>query len=109
MPRLIPGLAILLAYAITPGSGEITENAFHLLTNGHGAHALGEEDHGPADEHGCSGPFEVCPCHGSGAFIVARTQVEVETAQPVAARVRWFLADLRADGVRTDFFRPPIA
>jgi hypothetical protein len=39
MYRLIPGMAILLAYAITPASGEITENALHCMTDGHGAHA----------------------------------------------------------------------
>lgn len=59
-------LAVLvLAWGLTPGLGEVTENAWHLATAGHSAHAAGQgADHAPeGDEHGCSGTFHVCSCH----------------------------------------------
>jgi hypothetical protein len=41
--RLIPGIAVLLAYAIAPGAGELTENVAHFVLDGHAA------DRGPVE------------------------------------------------------------
>jgi len=108
--RLIPGIAILLAYAITPGAGEMTENIAHFVLDGHGAHAQHQAEEAQSkDAHGCSGPFETCPCHGTSAFVVDRGPIEVSVAQLGVETLRWFVASLEADGVMTGVFRPPIA
>jgi hypothetical protein len=108
--RLIPGIAILLAYAITPGAGEMTENIAHFVLDGHGAHAQHQAEEAQSkDAHGCSGPFQTCPCHGTSAFVVDRGPIEVSVAQLGVETLRWFVASLEADGVMTGVFRPPIA
>ena len=110
MRRLIPGIAILLAYSVTPGAGEITENVAHLLVDGHAAHVAHEGDHAPSeDTHGCSGPFQTCPCHGTTAFVTDSAPIEVFDARVETETLQWFVADLEADGVLTGVFRPPIS
>jgi hypothetical protein len=107
---LIPGLALILAYSITPGSGEITENVAHYLLDGHSAHAAhdaGQPEHG--DAHGCSGPFEHCPCHGTSAFVADSPPIEVGVAHAVNQQVQWFVAVHQSDGTRSNVFRPPIS
>jgi len=108
--RLIPGIAVLLAYAITPGAGELTENVAHFLVDGHAAHAAHESDQAPAgDAHGCSGPFQTCPCHGTTAFVADSGSVEIGVAAAEPRTLHWFVAVLQGEGVRTNVFRPPIA
>lgn len=108
--RLIPGIAVLLAYAITPGAGEMTENVAHFALDGHGAHAPHASEETPSgDAHGCSGPFQTCPCHGTSAFVVDSRPVEVSAAELEIRTLHWFVADLEAVGVMTGVFRPPIA
>jgi hypothetical protein len=108
--RLIPGIAVLLAYAITPGAGEMTENVAHFVLDGHSAHAAHGADEAPInDAHGCSGPFQTCPCHGTSAFVVDVGPVEVSAAELEVETLQWFVASLEADGVMTGVFRPPIA
>ena len=108
--RLIPGIAILLSYAITPGAGEMTENVAHFVLDGHSAHtAHGAEEAPSQDSHGCSGPFQTCPCHGTSAFVVDAGPVEVAAAELEVETLQWFVASLEADGVMTGVFRPPIA
>ena len=110
MRRLIPAIAICLAYAITPGSGEITENVAHYLLDGHAAHAAHDADQGPnQDTHGCSGPFQTCPCHGTTAFVTDSTPIKVHAARVEVDTGAWFVADLEADGVLSGVFRPPIS
>lgn len=110
MGRLLPTIAIFLAYAITPGSGEITENAVHYLLDGHPAHAAHDADQGPnQDAHGCSGPFQNCPCHGTTAFVTDSAPIDVHAAKVEVDTVTWFVADLQADGVLSGVFRPPIS
>lgn len=67
MPLVSRVLVLLLACALTPGLGEVVENAWHLVAAGHAAHASQEgPGHAPAgDEHGCSGAFHLCSCHHS--------------------------------------------
>ena len=108
--RLIPGIAVLLAYAITPGAGEMTENVAHFVLDGHGAHAPHAAEEAPSqDAHGCSGPFQTCPCHGTTAFVVDSEPIEVSAAALEVQTLRWFVSSLEADGVMTGVFRPPIA
>jgi hypothetical protein len=107
--RLIPGIAILLAYTVTPGAGEMVENAAHFVIDGHGAHATHEAEEEPCDDsHGCSGPFQTCPCHGTSAFVVDDGPIEVAVAELEIVTLQWFVADLEAEGVIAGVFRPPI-
>jgi hypothetical protein len=76
---LKPVLVLALAWLLCPGLAEVAENAWHLATTGHHAHALeAGADHAPdGDEHGCSGTFHVCTCcHSAPA----------QAASPQAAR-----------------------
>ena len=108
--RFIPGIAVLLAYAITPGAGEMVENAAHFVIDGHGAHAHHDAEEAPCkDAHGCSGPFQTCPCHGTSAFVVDNVAIEVAASELEVDTHLWFVADLEAVGVVTGVFRPPIA
>jgi len=108
--RLIPGIAILLAYTVTPGAGEMLENAAHLVVDGHTAHSTHEAEEEPCnDSHGCSGPFQTCPCHGTSAFVIDDGPIEVAVAELEIVTLQRFVADLEADGVMTGVFRPPIA
>jgi hypothetical protein len=108
--RFIPVIALLLAYAVTPGAGEMTENLAHFMLDGHAAHTQHASEEAPSeDAHGCSGPFQTCPCHGTSAFVAERGPVEVEAAAHEVVTLHWFVADLRADGVLTNVFRPPIS
>jgi hypothetical protein len=108
--RFIPGIAVLLAYAITPGAGEMVENLAHFVLDGHGAHAHHGAEEAPCkDAHGCSGPFQTCPCHGTSAFVVDEGPIEVAAAELEVVSLQWFVADLDAVGVVTGVFRPPIA
>jgi len=108
--RLIQGIAVLLAYAITPGAGELTENVAHYLLDGHAAHAQHEAEEAPSrDTHGCSGPFQTCPCHGTTAFVADSGPIEIGVAEYEVETLQWFVASLEADGVLTGVFRPPIA
>lgn len=103
-------MAVLLAYAITPGAGEITENVAHFVLDGHAAHASHQGEEAPSnDAHGCSGPFQTCPCHGTAPFVADSAPVEVVAADVEAQTLQWFVADLEASGVLTGVFRPPIA
>jgi hypothetical protein len=64
MPRAFQLLALLLAFMLTPGSGELVENAVHLVADGHLAHAIDDAEHAPqGDEHGCTGVMHTCACH----------------------------------------------
>jgi hypothetical protein len=108
--RLIQGIAVLLAYAITPGAGELTENVAHYLLDGHAAHGQHEAEEAPnRDTHGCSGPFQTCPCHGTTAFLADSGPVEIGVVEVESQMLRWFVADLQGDGVVASVFRPPIA
>lgn len=108
--RLVPGIAVLLAYAITPGAGEMTENVAHFLRDGHAAHAPHDAGHAPnEDAHGCSGPFQTCPCHGTSAFVTDHGPFEIGEAEIEPQMLRWFVAVLQGDGVFANVFRPPIA
>jgi hypothetical protein len=108
--RFIPGIAVLLAYAITPGGAEITENVAHFVLDGHAAHAPHDaEETQSKDAHGCSGPFQTCPCHGTTAFVADSGPIDIGAAELEAEMLEWFVANVEADGVLTGVFRPPIA
>jgi hypothetical protein len=108
--RLIPAIAVLLAYAVTPGAGEMTENLAHFALDGHAAHTQHASEEAPSeDAHGCSGPFQTCPCHGTSAFVADSGPVELGTIEREVETFQWFVSSLQADGVMTGVFRPPIA
>ena len=77
-------LALLLVLAIAPGTMEIVERAVHFAKYGDLADADGDK-HGTsplgADEHGCSGTFHFCGCHGSPGL---RTTDRIATIVPFA-------------------------
>lgn len=62
LPKL---LVLALAWTLTPCLTEVTENLWHLATEGHSAHAAEESpDHAPQDEEqDCNGTFQRCSCH----------------------------------------------
>lgn len=92
-----------------PGAGEITENIAHLLRDGHGAHVSHEAGHAPErDKHGCSGPFQTCPCHGTAAFVTESAPIEIGVARE-ATIVKSHVESRRSDGVSDSVFRPPIS
>ena len=101
---------MFLAYLITPGAGEITENVAHYVLDGHAAHAAHDAGEAPEkDAHGCSGPFQTCPCHGTTAFVGDSPHVQVVVAAFVLRTLDWFVAEPKADGFETNVFRPPIS
>lgn len=109
MRRALPYIAALLAYLMTPGSAEVTENVIHFVANGHSAHAVADDEHQPSDvEHGCSGPFHVCACHQSTGFALTRiaglSPIVTSPVQPFASP-----RPLVAQGFVGRIFRPPIA
>jgi len=75
-------VAFWLLVLIAPGSSEAIENLAHLATSGHFAHSAESNDtHSePGPEHGCTGTFHLCACHGpvSGTFAVSALGVECE-------------------------------
>lgn len=110
MRRLLPYIAGIMVYAMAPGASEIAENVFHLLAEGHAAHALADADHEPqGEEHGCSGTFHMCHCHSSTAFVSGGEAPEVRAAIELCQRVSRDVDDARAEGCRADMFRPPSA
>lgn len=97
-------------YAMAPGAGEIVENVFHLLAEGHAAHALADAAHEPqGEEHGCSGTFHMCHCHSSTTFVSGAGAPEVEAAAEHRQPVSWDVNDAHPEGCRADMFRPPSA
>jgi hypothetical protein len=59
-----------MTYVMTPGTFELTEHAVHLVIHGDSGHA--DRDHAQDsshDEHGCSGTYHACTCHGSPTFM----------------------------------------
>lgn len=110
MRRALPYVAGILMYAMTLGSGEVVENALHLLSEGHAAHELADAEHAPRGaEHGCSGTFHLCHCHSSTAFVGDAETPEIEAAAEHRRLLSWELDDARAEGCPADMFRPPSA
>jgi hypothetical protein len=104
-------MALVLAYVIAPGAGEIIENVAHYLLDGHAAHAAHEDaDQTPhEDAHGCSGPFQTCPCHGTSAFVADSPPIEVGFAHWTRKEALWFVSVYQSDGAHSTVFRPPIS
>ena len=110
MPRLLPYVACLLAYVMTPMSVEATESLMHLLVDGHTAHSVADDAHQPDEaEHGCSGSFHMCPCHSSVAFMALPQPLAIEVVfVRVDAGFGGVTEALPADGYLETVFRPPI-
>ena len=58
-----------------PGSLELIQDSVHWVLDGHTLHESKPEhnDHGPSEEHSCSGTYHVCMCHSSTLFIARST------------------------------------
>ena len=99
--------AFLLAFALAPGAFEVMENAAHLLTEGHLAHAAADGDqHAPAGpEHGCTPIFHTCGCHASLAFL--GTPALPAIALRPAGISRQLDPDPRLTGFRQSIDHPP--
>ncbi|MEM7351145.1 MAG: hypothetical protein AAF657_10090 [Acidobacteriota bacterium] len=99
--------ALVLALALVPGAVEILENAAHLVTEGHLAHAEAAGDqHDPAGpEHGCTPVFHFCGCHASLAFLSAPPPPQV--ALHAAGSTSRPQADLQLAGFWPAIDRPP--
>jgi len=103
-------LVLVLAWQLVPGMGEVVENALHLLSEGHTAHALADADHAPeGDEHGCSGPFHLCSCHSSAVFVSAVPEPHVACAAVAQLSRRVRSGGVPCDGFVSGVYRPPIA
>jgi len=101
-------VAALLIYTMMPGAGELTENVVHLVTSGHGAHALNDGDHQPRGaEHGCSGTFHVCSCCHVVAFSPMPDGVACDIPMERTDRIESCAERLRSSGHRDGIFRPP--
>jgi hypothetical protein len=110
MRRILPYVAVVLVYLMTPLAGEITENVVHLLAEGHAAHAIEDDAHAPdGPEHGCSGPFHMCSCHSSTAFTEPTTAIDIRAAFPGETGVGWWYEDAPSEAHLDGLFRPPIA
>jgi len=102
-------IALVVAWQMAPGMTELAENLVHLVTTGHSAHAIDDEQHAPeGDEHGCTSTFHVCQCHSSAPFVMSMSKPRVRTPALHRDSVPE-LQDLRADGYLTSVFRPPRA
>jgi hypothetical protein len=101
-------LALALALQLTPAL-EVVENGVHVLTEGHGAHALDDAEHAPAgDCHGCSATFHVCSCHAPVGVVLRACQLALVIPAPPSivgvAQTEVCALPAHARGV----FRPPI-
>jgi len=107
---LVRLLAFVLAFALFPGATEIVENATHLVTSGHTAHAVDDSDHVPqGDEHGCSGTTHVCACHTSVSFVVSNEGFVLPAAVVLKLSLHGDTAGLLATGYSLGVYRPPSA
>lgn len=110
MTRMRLLIAVLMIYCMIPNAGEIVENAVHLVTTGHTAHALDDADHEPKGaEHGCSGTSHVCSCCRTPAFMNAKLITSVSPGPFADSNPLAPPTDVIADGVLAGVFRPPIA
>lgn len=110
MRRILPIIAVLLAYAMMPGALEMTENALHLLEHGDTAHA--DADHvedGEADEHGCSGTYHACTCHSSPHFVDSSVAPSVTASIPSSRSAALVTSALLDSGIVFGIDRPPQA
>lgn len=98
------GVVFVLLLALAPGVGEVLENAVHLLTQGHWAHARlhGDDHYHPGPEHGCSGPFHVCSCHHSLAGSRPAFSPRAQAPKVIAT-----LASPHAGSTRSGFHHVP--
>lgn len=78
MSRVFQLCALLLAFVLTPGSGELVESAVHWVADGHTAHSVDDAEHMPAgDEHGCTGMMHCCACCGVPPVALSDARVPV--------------------------------
>ncbi len=72
--------ALILTLAMLPGISEFIENAVHLVTKGHLAHAVATSDHHTptSPEHGCTPTFHFCGCHANLVFVSSQRPPSIQ-------------------------------
>jgi len=110
MSRVFQLCALLLAFLLTPGAGEVVENAVHLVADGHTAHAIDDAEHAPAgDEHGCTGMMHCCACCGVPPVALSDAKLALGgSARGIGAVLRQPAGSAMA-GHRGRLDRPPAA
>ena len=108
MKRLVAAaLTVLVLWALVPAVGEFFENAVHLLTEGHTAHAAPDGDHhdpiGP--EHGCTGTTHLCSCCVSISCLPAHAVMNGSAA--TSGDLLLIVSSHFASHFDHDVFRPP--
>ena len=100
---------MIALYAVLPGAWQLTEQALHLVTEGHTAHAIDDGEHEPdGAEHGCSGSFHMCSCHHSPSFL-AVSPAAIATPDPAGAEAPLEPGGDAPEAYRPGLLRPPIA
>lgn len=99
-------LAVVLAFSMLP-SMEAVEAAVQLVQHGDLAHH-DEHDLG-TDEHGCSGTFHLCDCHGVSAVPPALASVVIRSAPAQIFDDNFDLDRWSGLGATAPPIRPPIA
>ena len=69
-------VAVLLLAVLTPGVGELLENAVHLAQHEHLAHGAPEGDthDQPGPEHDCTGALHLCSCCATLSVLLVSLQ-----------------------------------
>ncbi|QQR89792.1 MAG: hypothetical protein IPJ88_16690 [Myxococcales bacterium] len=108
--KLSPIVSLVLALQFVPGLGELVESAVHFAVHGHSAHALSDTEHQSQEaEHGCSGPFHLCPCHSTVAYTMQAAVSGVVAPARDDARPKWWIdGDGPTDAHLAGVFRPPL-
>lgn len=103
-------MTVLIAFLMFPGSAQLAENVVHMVFEGHGAHALDDEEHTKiCEEDACSGGFHSCPCHCSVVFLTSNARVEVPTRHDVISAFARGEVRTPDDSERSSLQRPPRA
>lgn len=105
-------LAFLLVLVIAPGTMEIVELAVHFAKYGDVADAAGDKHRTSPlgdDEHGCSGTFHFCNCHGNQSIRTSDPiRMVVRLESPPSRETPPSTAALHGLPAPTPDLRPPI-
>ncbi len=106
MRWISPLLLLWLAITLIPGTGELLQDAAHLVFEGRTDHVDG---HDPCPEHGCTPIDHHCSCCSS-LVAVQRGEDPLALVTPAPRRVAvWPPAGRGARGFSPSILRPPAA
>ena len=103
-------VALALGWSLFPGTRELTEQAVHLVRNGHLAHSIpNDPDASPTDaEHGCQGPMHLCQCCHTVPLMIAAAADSITPPKPTPG-MAWASIGLHEDPHLDGVFHPPKA